>query len=105
MLLRNVVLVPPNTAITFCCRPQPSPLFLAAEQSLTSRGGLIGFFHDYLPQAVRDRYLSSETDRSQAHLRLADYFGSRETAAIELICERLSILGEGHPCTWRTRPL
>ena len=25
-----------------------SPLFLAAEQSLTSRGGLIGFFHDYL---------------------------------------------------------
>ena len=36
---------------------------LAAEQSLTSRGGLLGFFHDYLRRAVRDRYLTSETDR------------------------------------------
>ncbi|MBT6153667.1 MAG: DUF4062 domain-containing protein, partial [Planctomycetaceae bacterium] len=53
-----------------------SPLFLAADHSLTSRGGLIGFFHDYLRQAVRDRYLASETDRHEAHLRLADYFAS-----------------------------
>lgn len=56
-----------------------SPLFLAAEQSLTSRGGLIGFFHDYLREAVRNRYSTSETDRRQAHLRLADYFASNKT--------------------------
>jgi len=36
-----------------------SPLYLAAEQSLVSRAGLIGFFHDYLRQAVRSRYLGS----------------------------------------------
>ena len=56
-----------------------SPLLLAAEQSLTSRGGLIGFFHDYLRQAVRDRYLASESDRRRAHLRLADCFASDHT--------------------------
>jgi nephrocystin-3 len=60
-------------------RARWSPLFLAAEQSLTSRGGLIGFFHDYLRQAVRNRYLSNETDRRNAHLRLADYFGACNT--------------------------
>jgi len=51
-----------------------SPLFLAAEQSLTSRGGLLNFFHNYLRQAVQDRYISSETDQRDAHLRLANYF-------------------------------
>jgi len=52
-----------------------SPLFLATEHSLTSRRGLLGFSHDHLRQAVQKRFLSSETDRCQAHLRLADYFG------------------------------
>ncbi len=33
-------------------RARWSSLFLGAEQSLTSRGGLIGFFHDYPRQAV-----------------------------------------------------
>jgi len=30
-----------------------SPLYLAAEQSLVVRSGLIGFFHDFLREAVR----------------------------------------------------
>ena len=34
-----------------------SPLSLAAEQSLVSRSGLIGFFHDYVRRAVEGRYL------------------------------------------------
>ncbi|MCJ7754546.1 MAG: DUF4062 domain-containing protein, partial [Thermoanaerobaculales bacterium] len=42
-------------------RPLPhafwSPLYLAAEQSLMDRAGLIGFSHDFLRQAVHDRYL------------------------------------------------
>ena len=51
-----------------------SPLYLAAEQSLVSRSGLIGFFHDYFRQAVRKLYLPTEEDCRRAHLRLADYF-------------------------------
>ena len=54
-----------------------SPFSLAAEQSLGSRAGLIGFAHDYLRQAVRDRYLSTEGHQQAAHLRLAGYFDSR----------------------------
>ncbi len=55
-----------------------SPLYLAAEQSLVSRSGLIGFFHDYFRQAVRKLYLPSEEDCRHAHLRLAEYFERME---------------------------
>ena len=54
-----------------------SPFSLAAEQSLGGRAGLIGFAHDYLRQAARTRYLSTEDQQQAAHLRLADYFDSR----------------------------
>lgn len=36
-----------------------SPLYLALEESLVSRSGLLNFFHDYLRKAVEDRYLSN----------------------------------------------
>jgi tetratricopeptide (TPR) repeat protein len=55
-----------------------SPLFLALEQSLLSRGGLIGFFHDYLRQAVESRYLAGETAKKEAHLRIAEYYAKQE---------------------------
>ncbi|MEW6386990.1 MAG: tetratricopeptide repeat protein [Thermodesulfobacteriota bacterium] len=61
-----------------------SPLSLALEDSLVSRGGLLGFFHDYLRQAVHARYLTTsagEPDQEaeqNAHLRLADYFEKRD---------------------------
>lgn len=51
-----------------------SPLYLASEQSLVSRSGLLGFFHDFLRNAVQKRYLASEEKQKLAHLRLADYF-------------------------------
>ena len=51
-----------------------SPLFIATEESLVVRSGLVGFFHDYLREAVERRYLPSEHDRQGAHRRLADYF-------------------------------
>ena len=51
-----------------------SPLHLAAEQSLVSRAGLIGFFHNYFREAVQAKYLPTEDLRKSAHLRLADYF-------------------------------
>ena len=61
-----------------------SPLYLAAEESLVSRSGLLNFFHDYLRKAVEDRYfhdtekkcLDAEKKR-QKHLQLADYFEKR----------------------------
>ena len=59
-------------------RAQWSPLFLAAEQSLVSRSGLIGYFHDYLRQAVKHRYLDTPERRQIAHLRLARYFTAQD---------------------------
>jgi tetratricopeptide (TPR) repeat protein len=55
-----------------------SPLFLAAERSLISHLGRIGFFHDYFRRAVRDRYLADASAQAEIHQRLADYFAPRE---------------------------
>ncbi len=54
-----------------------SPLFLAAERSLVDHSGLLNFFHDYLRQAVRERYLPDQEQQDNAHRRLADYFAPR----------------------------
>lgn len=54
-----------------------SPLWLAAEQSLISRSGVLGFSHPFLRDAVRDRYLPNESAQRAVHLRLADYFTHR----------------------------
>ncbi len=51
-----------------------SPLFLALEQSLINRSGIINFAHDYLRQAVTQRYLPEVTDQIIIHKRIADYF-------------------------------
>ena len=54
------------------------------EQSFLSHGGLIGFAHDFLRQAVRDRYFPMEKDQKQIHLRLADYFLLRPISARQI---------------------
>ena len=51
-----------------------SPLFLAMDDALVSRGGLLTFAHDFLRTAARDAYIPREELQEQAHLRLADYF-------------------------------
>lgn len=53
-----------------------SPLYLSLEQSFLNRGGLISFSHDYLRQAVQNRYLTDQSAQRSAHLYLADYFES-----------------------------
>ncbi len=58
-----------------------SPLYLAAEASLVSRSGLIGFGHDYLRWAVENRYLPDQAEQAETHLRLAGYFEKQEIAA------------------------
>ena len=55
-----------------------SPLFLALEDSLVNRSGLLNFFHDYLRKGVQDRYLSGDQAQKAAHLRLAGYFEHQE---------------------------
>ncbi|MGQ0702987.1 MAG: DUF4062 domain-containing protein, partial [Gemmatimonadales bacterium] len=73
-----------------------SPLALAAESSLVSRSGLLGFFHDYLRQAVRDRYLPTEDEQRHAHLRIARYLAAGEIGPrmIEELPWQLSRAGE-----------
>ncbi len=53
-----------------------SPLFLSAEHALVNSSGLIDFFHDYLREAIRRRYLLVKENQRDIHLRLADYFES-----------------------------
>ncbi|MEI6604470.1 MAG: DUF4062 domain-containing protein [Verrucomicrobiota bacterium] len=47
-------------------------LYLALEDSLVSRDGQLGFFHDYLRQAVLREYLDEEHERVAANRRLAE---------------------------------
>jgi tetratricopeptide (TPR) repeat protein len=50
-----------------------SPIYLASEQFLWCRSGLILIAHDSLRRAVRDRYLPEKQRQTTAHLRIADY--------------------------------
>jgi tetratricopeptide (TPR) repeat protein len=54
-----------------------TPLYLALEESLVSRSGLLTFFHDFLKKAVETRYLSNPQDKQKAHLAIADYFDGK----------------------------
>ena len=54
-----------------------SPLFLAMEPHLAQRGGLFAFGHDFLRQAVADKFIQSDSDQHDAHLVLADYFANQ----------------------------
>jgi len=66
-----------GTGSTPLPRAHWSPLYLAAEQALVSRSGLVTFSHDYLREAVRTRFLPAEGKHRAAHLRLAEYFSRR----------------------------
>jgi len=56
-----------------------SPLYLAAEESLVNRSGLLSFFHDFMRQAVEVRYLNRKEEKQKVHFRIADYFDRRVT--------------------------
>jgi hypothetical protein len=49
-----------------------SPLYLALADSLVSRSGQLGFFHDYLKQAVESEYLDEDRERKKIHGRLGE---------------------------------
>jgi tetratricopeptide (TPR) repeat protein len=54
-----------------------TPFYLAAESALARRSGLLGFFHDYLRDAVQARCLPAAEARTSCHRTLADYFRDR----------------------------
>jgi tetratricopeptide (TPR) repeat protein len=51
---------------------------LALEQALGRNGNRLVFDHDYLRQAVENRYLLSHEKKRQAHSDLADWFNQKE---------------------------
>ena len=51
-----------------------SPFYLACEQSLICRSGLLNFGHAYLREAVREAYLPTGAHERNIHLRLASHF-------------------------------
>lgn len=53
-----------------------TPFYLAAENALARRAGLINFGHDYLCAAVQRRYLSDEQKEQMTHMQIAAYFES-----------------------------
>ena len=55
-----------------------SPLLLAAEDSLASKSGLIAFSHEFLRQAVQNKYLNSHRLRNEMRTRLIGYFNERD---------------------------
>ena len=46
-----------------------------------NRNGILNFFHDHLRQAVEKKYLDSAEAKKKGYLKLADYFGSKETSS------------------------
>jgi len=55
-----------------------APFSLAIEQALVSHSGYIQFSHDYMRQAVRNRFIPTDKAQQETHLALADYFAKFE---------------------------
>jgi tetratricopeptide (TPR) repeat protein len=53
-------------------------MLLALEEHLVNRGGLYGFFHDYIRGAVLSQYLNSDRERNGYRQDLVHYFKNRE---------------------------
>jgi tetratricopeptide (TPR) repeat protein len=51
-----------------------APIHFALDDALLESGGRLSFAHDYLRQAVADRYLSQRRDGRAAHARLGAWF-------------------------------
>ncbi|MEY5015402.1 MAG: hypothetical protein RIS92_1760, partial [Verrucomicrobiota bacterium] len=49
-----------------------APVYLALEESLVNRNGRLGFFHDYLREAVEREYLDEESERIRIHARFGE---------------------------------
>ena len=61
-------------AITGLVHAQWAPIGIGLQEALGEANGRLVFGHDFLRQAVRDRYLPTEEQRRQKHSELADWF-------------------------------
>jgi len=57
---------------------QWAPIGIGLQEALSEANGRLVFGHDFLRQAVRDRYLPTEEQCRQAHSELANWFEGRE---------------------------
>jgi len=73
-----------------------SPLYLALSAALVNRAGLLNFFHDYLRQAVEQRYLSDADQKRAVHRQLADFFETLplDTRQADELPYQLELAGE-----------
>ena len=51
-----------------------TPLYYAIENHLVRKGGLLNFSHEFLREAVEQKYLRVDEEKKKAYLRIADYF-------------------------------
>lgn len=51
-----------------------SPVYLALEEALVSRNGLLNFYHDYMRKSVYNRYIQNPENKKKLHKSLGDYF-------------------------------
>ncbi len=59
-------------------RMELSELMIAMEYHLMVREGLHSFFHNFLREAIEQRYVPEEAGRKAAHAALGEYFAARE---------------------------
>lgn len=74
-----------------------APLYLAAENTLINKSGLLNFSHEEISKSVYEKYLTEEETRQKFHLQIADYFDAKiqdplKLAAIALL--ELAFFGE-----------
>jgi len=55
-----------------------TPFYLAMENPLANRAGLLNFGHDYFRAAVCNRWLKSEESRREFHFQIMDFFSIRK---------------------------
>jgi len=71
-----------------------TPFYLAAENALAQRAGLLTFGHDYLRAAVERRYLADGADVCDFRLQLVDYFGNIDEPTDRKLDELPTLLRE-----------
>lgn len=54
------------------------PFNEAINNHFVKRGSLLNFSHEYMKQAVEQRYLNSDNARSRSHIRLYEYFSGKQ---------------------------
>lgn len=60
-----------------------APLRLAADEGLIERSGLLTFSHDYMRQAVQDRYVPTIEQQHAVHREMARYFAPDRSETTE----------------------